>query len=116
MFSAADFYDISGQIARARQINKLVIDLHRKDIDDDFHPIGQKWLIGGGDPQKGGNEEWFYLCQAFWNYDDSYGELTDRIRPWFSPLKGYGPFTPFFAALALVRNQSALTPALIAYF
>ena len=71
---------------------------------------------GGGDPQKGGNEEWFYLCQAFWNYDDSYGELTDRIRPWFSPLKGYGPFTPFFAALALVRNQSALTPALIAYF
>ena len=116
MFNAADFYDISGQIARARQINKLVIDLHRKDIDDDFHPIGQKWLIGGGDPQKGGTEEWFYLCQAFWNYDDSYGELTDRIRPWFSPLKGYGPFTPFFAALALVRNQSALTPALIAYF
>lgn len=116
MIDMADFYDISGQIARAREINKRIIDLHRKDIDENFHPIGKKWLIGGGDPEKGGNEEWFYLCQAFWNYDDSYGELTDKIRPWFSPLKGYGPFTPFFAALALVRNQSALTPELIAYF
>ncbi len=108
------FYDVSGQIERARRINQRIIDLHRKDIDENFRPVGEKWLIGGSDPEKGGGEEWFYLCQAFWNYDEGFAELTDKIRPHFELMTGFGPFTPFFATLALVRNQQALTQALIA--
>lgn len=116
MWKEQEFYDIPGQIERAREINRRIIELHRKDIDENYRPIGKKWLIGGGNPNKGGGEEWFYLCQAFWNYDDSYGELTDKIRPYFELLTGFGPFTPFFATLALVRNKRALTPALVADF
>lgn len=103
------YYDVSGQVQRARQINKLVIDLHIKDIDETFRPIGDKWLIGGEEQNKGGTEEYFYLCQALWNYDDSYAELTDKIRPYFSELAGFGPFTPALCILTLVRNQSAIT-------
>ena len=106
------FYDIPGQCKRARQINKLVIDLHRKDIDENFRPEGEKWLIGGSEKDKGGLDEYFYFCSALWNYDDSYGELTEKIRPYYSELSGFGPFEPVFCSLALVRNYRALTPKL----
>lgn len=111
-----NFYDINGQKERAAEIRRLVIKNHVKDIAEDGKPIGTKWLIGGGDPEKGGIAEWFYFCQGLWCEGKPYGELTEKIYPHFVQLKGYGTFEPLLCVLELIRNKDVLTKGQVKLF